>query len=200
MGRDRDLVLRGSPCNVNYFDRKLLTIRQAVEKGETYCGNFEICDGKDTLCSLRSGFEVAQNVVNGSTLEKELKSFANADFLNEEAWSSKEGKAFYTIKGAAKWLDAVEKFARTVLLMSPAESVLPRCDKCYGVKLTKIVTDSVRDGAFPLSGSGKTQRRDVQYCPECEPEPIGGIINGDPRDREDLNFIRKCSEQNKRQE
>jgi hypothetical protein len=149
---------------------------------------------------LRSGFEVAQNVVKGSTLEKELKNFANADFLDEEAWNSKEGKAFYTIKGKAKWLDVVEKFARTVLLMPPAESVLPRCDQCYGVKLTKIVTDSVHDGLFPLSGSGKTQNREVQYCPECEPEPIGGIIRGDPRDKEDLDFIRRCSDQNKRKE
>jgi len=200
MGRDKDLILKGSPCNVNYFDRKLLTIRQAIEKGETYCGNFEVCDSQDTFCSLRSGFEVAQNVVKGSTLEKELKSFANSDFLNEEAWNSKEGKEFYKIKGKAKWLDAVEKFARTVLLMSPAESVLPRCDKCYGVKLTKEVIDSIHDSAFALSGSGKTQRRDVQYCPECEPEPMGGIINRDPRDKEDLDFIRRCSEQNKRKE
>jgi hypothetical protein len=198
MGRDRDLILKGSPCNVNYFDRKLLTIRQAIEKGETYCGNFKVCDSKESYCALRYGFGVAQNVVKGSTLEKELRSLSESDVLDEEAWNSKEGKKFYTIKGAAKWLDTVEKFARTVLLMNPAESVLPRCDKCYGVKLTKIVTDSFHDGLFPLSGSGKTQDREVKYCPECDPEPIGGIIKGDPRDKEDLNFIRKCSNQNKR--
>jgi hypothetical protein len=195
--REKDLILKGSPCDVNYFDRNLLTIQQAVAKGRTYCSNFKVCETKNTYCSMRSGFEIAQNVVKGSTLEKELGDFSEADFLKEECWNSREGKKFDLVKGKAKWLDAVERFARIVLLMNPSESVLPRCEKCYGVKLTETVIDSVHDGSFPLSGSGRTKRRDVKYCPECDPKPRGGIIKGDPADEEDLRIITKFRDQNR---
>lgn len=193
MEREKRLILDGSPCDMNYFDRNLLTIQQAGEKGRTYCSNFEIChnETKDVYCLLRSGLEIAQHVVKGSTLEKELRGFSEADFLEQECRISPDGKKFDIIKGKAKALDAVERFARTVLLMNPSESVLPRCENCYGVKLTKEVYDSIHDGLFTLSGSGKTQRRAVEYCPECDPEPRGGIIKRDSSEEiaEDLREL-----------
>ena len=80
--------------------------------------------------------------------------------------------------------------------MNPSESVFAHCDKCTGVKLTKTVYDSIHDGSFPLSGSGKTQSRIVQYCPDYDPEPRGGFLKEDPRDAEDLVLIRKFKHQN----
>lgn len=193
MEREKDLILKGSPCNVNYFDRKILTIQQAVRKGKTYCPNFETCNNqtKDIYCLLRSGLEVAQYVAKGSSLEKELDDFSQADFLEEECWNSMDGKKFEIIKGKAKVLAAVERFARIVLLMNPFESVFPRCKKCTGIKLTKEVYDSIHDGYFPLSGGGETKRRSVEYCPECDPEPRGRIIKEDAD--EEFEILRKLS-------
>jgi len=37
----------------------------------------------------------------------------------------------------------------------------------------KIVYLTVRDGVFPLSGSGEVRRETVPYCPKCEREPEG---------------------------
>jgi len=80
--------------------------------------------------------------------------------------------------------------------MNTSESIFAHCDKCTGVKLTKIVYDSIHDGSFPLSRSGKTQSRIVQYCPDYDPEPRGGFLKEDPRDAEDLVLIRKFKHQN----
>lgn len=194
--REKKLIFQGSPCNVNYFDRGLLTVQQAMSKGDTYCPNLEEC-GKPTnkiYCLLRSGLEVAQYVSRGSTLEKEMQEFSGADFLESECRTSLDGKNFVIIKGKAKVLDAVERFARTVLLMNPSESVFPRCGNCYGVKLTKDVFDSIHDGPFSLSGSGKTIRRAVEYCPECDSEPEGEFLKKDPRDEEEFRIIRKMND------
>ena len=192
MEREKRLILEGSPCVTNYFNRNILTVEQAKAIGKDYCPMFSKCDSpnNNTPCLLRSGLEIAQYVINGISLEKEMENFSKADFIEEECRYSKDRKTFEIIKGKAKVLDAVERFARTILLMNPSESVFPRCDKCFGVKLTKEVYDSIHDDPFPLSGSGKTIRRSVEYCPECEEEPRGGVIKQDPADDEDLRIIR----------
>ncbi len=38
---------------------------------------------------------------------------------------------------------------------------------------------TVRDGIFPLSGSGETRKTEIPYCPACEEKPTGGHINPD---------------------
>jgi len=179
--REDRLILEGSPCGVNYFHEGLLTVQQTKVIGMQYCPNYTTCesDGK-TYCSLRSGLEVAQNVVKGNSLKKELEDFSRADFLNGKFWTSLDGKIFKISQGKSKFIAAVERFARVVLLLDPLESVFPRCDSCKGVKLTETVYDSIHDGPFPLSGSGKTKSRSVEYCPDCDPKPQGGIIKEDP--------------------
>lgn len=201
MEREQDLILKGSPCEINYFDRHLLTIKQAIEKGRTYCSNYESCSKLESIyCSLRSGLDVAQNVINNkSSLESELKDFSEAgEFLNGRFWDTINGKEFKINQGKAKFIDAVERFARTVLLMNPSESVFNHCDKCNGVRLNKRVYDSIHDGPFSLSGSGKTIPRNVEYCPDCDAEPRGGIITQDPKEDEEFNLIRKFKQQNER--
>jgi hypothetical protein len=180
MEREKRLILDGSPCDTNYFDRDLLTIEQSLIRGRTSCPNMKECETERAYCLLRSGLEIAQYVVKGSSLKEELDDFANAEFLDKKCWNSTDGKNFEIIQGKAKVLAAAERFARTVLLENPLESVLNRCEKCVGVKLKKEVYDSIHDGPFPLSGSGRTKRRVVEYCPVCGEEPRGTIIKEDP--------------------
>ena len=39
------------------------------------------------------------------------------------------------------------------------------------------VIDSGRDSVGHLSGSGRVRKRNVQYCPDCEPKPQDGTFD-----------------------
>ena len=42
----------------------------------------------------------------------------------------------------------------------------------------KVVYLTIRDGLFPLSGSGEVKNQTVPFCPKCEREPEGhGFIS-----------------------
>ncbi len=180
MEREKRLIIEASPCDTNYFDKTLLTVEQATGKDREYCTNYNQCKNGGISCALKYGWQMASHITKGSTLQKELREFSMAPFLDEEFWNSVNGKEYTRIKGKGKVLRAVEGFARIVLLMDPFQSVFPSCKKCGGVKLEKEVIDSIHDGPFPLSGHGQTKKRVVGYCPDCEPEPQGGFIT--PRD------------------
>lgn len=45
------------------------------------------------------------------------------------------------------------------------------CLKCQSVVLAARVAHTVRDGFFPLSGSGEVNYETVPYCPICEKKP-----------------------------
>ena len=179
MEREKRLIIEAPPCDTNYFDKTLLTVEQAIERGREYCANRNTCKERQIYCALKYGQEMAKHVVKGSTLEEELREFSIVTFLNEKFWNSVNGKEYTIIQGKGKVLRAVEGFARIVLLMDPFQSVLPSCKKCNGAMLTTTVFDSIHDGPFPLSGSGKTRKRVVTYCPDCDSEPKGGFITGD---------------------
>jgi len=177
--REKELILKASPCEVNYFDRNLLTFRQALEKGRELCLNYSACESGGIPCALTCGWEVAQHIVNGSNLKKELNDFSYVPFINNEFWKSVNRRDFERIRGKPDVLSAVEHSARIILREDAFDSSLERCAKCDGVKILEIVYDTIRDGLFPCSGGGKTRRRDVYYCPKCEPKPAGGIIEED---------------------
>ncbi|MBI2628520.1 hypothetical protein HYW74_00360 [Candidatus Pacearchaeota archaeon] len=189
--RERRLIVEGSPCDTNYFDKSLLTFADAQERGRQMCANYEECQRKPMDCALRYGLEVAKYVTKGSTLEAELAEFSQAPFLDNLFWDSENRMEFIKLNGKARFLKAVERFARSVLLMDENVHVLPHCNSCDGVKLTTTVYDSIHDGLQELSGSGKTKPRVVQYCPECEQEPRGQIIPVNPLDEivEDMKIF-----------
>ncbi|MAG07613.1 hypothetical protein CMI46_02255 [Candidatus Pacearchaeota archaeon] len=193
MPRERKLITEGSPCDVNYFDKDMLSIEQARIQGRQKCENYGACQKTPRDCALRYGREVAKYVVKGGTLKGELSEFSEAPFLDNLFWTSDDGRLYERLKGKAKFLGAVERFARVVLLMDVNEHVFPHCESCEGVKLTQRVYDSIHDGLNSLSGSGKTNSRDVEYCPECDSEPRGTIVQVDPLDEivDDMRVFRK---------
>ena len=189
MGREKNLILQGSPCHMDYFDKTLLTIMQARERGVGYCSNMDDCKKGEIPCALNLGLQVAGKVIQGSNLKQELEELAMAPWLDMEFWNSVNGKEYVRLKGKAKVLRAIESYARVVLLQDPFDSVFPTCEKCNGSKIEKTVMDSIHDGPFPLSGSGKTRGRTVLYCPSCDPEPQGTFLDRDPAD-DDLEIIK----------
>ncbi len=64
------------------------------------------------------------------------------------------------------------------------------CQKCGGDILIKEVIHSIHDGPFPLSGSGKTQKECLPYCPHCEKEDSirGTIITAKPSPSKSINL------------
>ena len=196
--RERDLILKGSPCDINYFDKTILTVGDAMKRGGDRCPAYGECNSPESsyCCVLRTGFEIAQHILRGSNLKYELKDLSKADFTGERFRNSVNRMEFRIEQGKGKFLAAAEGFARVVLLMDPFESVLLKCEQCGDVKISETVYDSIHDGPFPLSGSGKTIRRDVQYCPTCEKKPVGGFLKEDPADAREREFLRKMSERN----
>ncbi len=45
------------------------------------------------------------------------------------------------------------------------------CTECGGEIMVGVVAHSVRDGHFPLSGSGQVKNEHVPYCVKCEEKP-----------------------------
>ena len=80
-----------------------------------------------------------------------------------------------------------------MLLQDTSESVLIGCGECGGVKLEETVSDSIwlKDGPGPCSGTGKTRGRNVEYCPNCEKKPVGGIRYKEDIDKEEAEFLKR---------
>ncbi len=180
MEREKDLVIEGSPCDVNYFDRRVLTLTQAVED-KSFCPNIEICKEYPEQCALRYGQKVASYVVEGSDLKTELYDFyreiLQKDFSGSEFWNSVDREEFSKIRSKGRVLRAVENFARVVLLMDTSESVFPYCEKCEsGVVLEKLIEEQGRIRGRGLAGTGRIRTRRVLYCPDCDFEPQNGIF------------------------
>ena len=195
--RERRLIEAGSPCDTNYFDQNLLTVQQAQERGPQLCPNYAQCRANPGYCTLNHGLEVAKYVVRGGTLQRELLDYINGADLHEEFIRTVNRRDFEKIKGKSKIVRAVEHFARVVLLKDAFKSVFPECEKCYGVRLTKEVIDSIHDGPFRMSGSGRTRRRQVEYCLDCDPEPTNGILREDPADAEERAFLKRLAQSGK---
>ena len=173
--RELRLVQQGSPCDTNYFDRSLLTIEQALQRGKETCPNYDGCVRHPRNCALRYGTMVAKFVMQGGDLKTELVEYSQESHTNEQYWDSVDRINFELMKGKSNNIRAVERFAKLVL-KDTSESVFESCPKCEGVKLETTDIDSGRDGVSSLSGSGRTRKRFVAYCPNCDPKPQGGTF------------------------
>ena len=180
--RESILVEQGSPCDINYFDRSLSTIEQARQRGEEICPNYDECVKRPKNCALRYGLEVAKYVMRGGNLRSELLELSEQEHANGIYWNSNDRCDFSLVREKPQIIKAVERFARIVLLEDPDKSVFETCSQCNGIRLETTVIDSGRDGVFPLSGSGRTRRRAVTYCPNCDPKPQGGTFDENEAD------------------
>jgi len=190
--RELPLVEQGTQCYVNFFDPNMASIYLAQEAGKQHCANQDPCNSGGIYCALETGRQVAMYVMKGQSLKSALIDLADAPFIKEEYWNSLDGKEFSRNQGKAKFLRDAEGFARVVLGIDPFESVFNPCGTCEGSMLVETVTDSIHEGYIRCAGSGRVKRRDVEYCPTCEPVPQGGIIHGDPDSGED-EFFRRLS-------
>lgn len=177
--RDTDLISKCEPCDINYFDRRLVSLSQLPIGRSDDCPNLERCYREGINCTLRAGREVAKYVTEkmaegwdiNDALKHEMLDYARCNGINEKYWTSVNRREFNVINGASQVIRDVERFARVVLLMDPFESVFPECERCEGVILEKAVLESGRDGLTPFSGSGKVRTRIASYCPGCDMEP-----------------------------
>ncbi len=181
--RELKLIEEGTPCVINYFDRNLLTVSQAKERGQDICPNYSQCEKNQNMCALQIGLEAAKYTMQKGNLKKQLYDFydqaLNQGWFNEELWDSINRRDFKKIKGKGNILRAVEGFARIVLLKDPFESFFPGCERCEGIKLEKIVHNSVWVRGMRGAGTGEVKTQSIPYCPDCDPEPKNGIVYDD---------------------
>lgn len=191
--RELELVEKGTPCYIDYSNKNLLTVKELLDRGYEECSNLKICEDTKIACVLRVGIDVARKVVKGSDLKTELNTLAHQDWIENEFWYSKDREEFTKIKGRSNALRAIESYSRIVLLQDTSKSILTECGKCGGVKLEETVSDSVwfRNGPGPCAGTGETRGRTVEYCPNCEEKPLGGIVYQEDLDKEEAEFLKK---------
>ena len=179
--RELDLVKKGTPCYIDYSNKNLLTVKDVLDRGYEECSNLKVCGDTKIPCVLRVGIDLARNFIKGRDLKKELYVIANQDWVSkedQEFWYSEDRKDFTKIKGRSNVLRAIEKYANIVLLQDTSKSVLSDCKQCGGVKLEETVSDSIwfKNGPGPCAGTGETRGMTVEYCPNCEEKPVGGIV------------------------
>ena len=63
--REQELIEKGTPCYVDYSNKSLLTLKQALDRGYEVCSNLEVCGDTKIPCVLRIGIDVARNVMKG---------------------------------------------------------------------------------------------------------------------------------------
>lgn len=198
MGDERELALieKGTPCYINYFNKNLLTVKQVQKRGYDECPNLGICGDTKIPCVLRIGLQMAGYVMKGSDLKRELYKLANQNWIDGEFWYSTDGKEVTKIKGRSNTLRVVEHFVKVVLLQDTSKSVLIDCEKCGGVKLEEHVADSIwfKNGPGPCAGGGDTRGRSVEYCPNCEEKPRGGIVYQEDLDQEEAELLKKLGQ------
>lgn len=188
--REQRLILDGSFCQIDYFNRSILTVEHVLITGFSQCARYAQCRSQSTVyCALKEGEQVAKYVTKGASLKNELYDYFNAVLspgkwgVGKEFIDTSDRREFVMVSGKGKILKAVEYAARSVLLENLQESCFPECERCNGIVLEKEVIDSIHDcPGIPLAGSGRTKKRLVKYCPDCDPEPRGGIIDVNPLD------------------
>lgn len=124
--RDKELVMDGSPCTENFFDKSLQTAGEAKRRGPTECQNYGACEvGKGKLhCIMLAGIEVARVCIsNEKPVDLEIREFHGQEDLRPPHFTGyikiEDGKEII-LTDWGEICNKVAKFAKLVLdLRSP---------------------------------------------------------------------------------
>ncbi|NIM47498.1 MAG: hypothetical protein GTN40_05085 [Candidatus Aenigmarchaeota archaeon] len=234
--REQRLILEGSPCSMDFFDRSIKTVSDSLSRGPRLCPKFTNCNsgalGPGKLqCVMLTGLEVARYSLKESvSVSQEIKDFRKKAKLKPPGVKGYMDTSKNDFKILTDWneiCNAVFEFARVILDLQPSEHMKfgtvfklskEKCIKNYpilnqsvwdeegsqwmhscGVLLmSAVVIHSIHDGPFPLSGSGRTWREEVPFCPACQemPDEQGSPTKSDPYEDREKEILRKMRQHN----
>lgn len=124
--RQIELVVTGSPCDIDFTDREMQTVEEAVRKGRTPCENFFKCQRKPCHCYRRYAKDMAVYILKSEQPLESAIETERRDFLDKapdaEYLTHRDGH-WVTVTGKSDVVDDVIAFAKIILDCQSSEEV-----------------------------------------------------------------------------
>lgn len=120
--RERKLIDEGTPCGVDYTDKSIQSVNDAVKKGLVRCSNLEQCKkiskAENIQCSLKMAQMMAKYTIESRnkiqiTIENEKQEFLKSCPQNK-FWICRNGQ-WSIIEGKENVLDDIVAFAYVII-------------------------------------------------------------------------------------
>ncbi len=152
--KERQLILRASPCETNIYADGPETIEEVKKLGKCLCPNHAVCSrGFSTLridgCIMQMATKVAQYVLKGGTLDGEMLDFSREfDFGNGMFWSP-DRKTFETIADKGSAVEKVRSFAKS--LIDQTERTSAKSSRTNSGSFTSLASSATtKEGSIDL--------------------------------------------------
>jgi len=120
--RERQLILQGSPCDVNFHEGGPQTIAKSKSRGREYCPHINECAkgilNKTTgsLCVLQLGIQVAQQCLKrGRSIEQEMSTFRREVPHPAKGFIWSPDRKTFTFIDREEAIRKVQEFAESIL-------------------------------------------------------------------------------------
>lgn len=127
--RARDLIERGSPCDVDFTDKEIQSLGDVEQRGRVPCSNYAECQkrsrAEEIKCSRRAAMEMAGFILrNKSPFEKAVEE-EEYGFLTDSAsegkfWVFRDG-IWQVVEGKEKVIEDIVVFAQIIIDRQPGE-------------------------------------------------------------------------------
>ncbi|MEK7195303.1 MAG: hypothetical protein AAB655_01255 [Patescibacteria group bacterium] len=122
--RERELILKSSPCDTNLYGSGPKTTKEARKEGQKPCPHFELCNGMDgtgfkkgRICVMQMGVQVARSCVrHGASVSQQTSVLRERIRVPQDGfiWSP-DRKTFRILTNPEEAIQFAQAFARTVL-------------------------------------------------------------------------------------
>lgn len=126
--RARNLIERGSPCDVDFADRKIQSLKDVERGGLVPCSNLAECRKRNKAegiqCFRRAAMQMAGFILKnkspfGQAVEKEKAGFLSGA-PDGKFWVFRDG-IWQVVEGKGNVIDEIVAFARLVIDLQPGE-------------------------------------------------------------------------------
>lgn len=120
--RERRLVKEGTPCCVDYTDRAIQSVSDAVKKGMVYCSNLEQCQkrspAEDIQCALKMANVMAGYIIDDKSKISQAIENEKNDFLKScpqnKFWVRRNGQ-WSVVEGRENVVDDIAAFVFVII-------------------------------------------------------------------------------------
>lgn len=126
--RERRLIKEGSPCTVDYTDKTIQSVSDALKKGRALCANIEQCQKRSSAEDIQCALTMA-NVMTGCIIDdkneiSQVIENEKNDFLKScpqnKFWVRRDGK-WFVVNGKENVINDIVAFALIIIDLKPGE-------------------------------------------------------------------------------